>query len=63
MLHLHVAPPRPAMPCMEAVNLVSGCAAYTTSTWLTQLQSESMHSKILFCAAQEWSRSRSWYFL
>ena len=29
--------------------------------WLTQLQSESMHSKILFCAAQEWSGSRSWY--
>ena len=30
---------------------------------LTQFQSESIHSKILVCAAQEWSGSRSWYSL
>ena len=35
MLQLHVATPRPAMPCMEAVYLLSGCTAYNTSTWLT----------------------------
>ena len=30
--------------------------------WLTQLQSESRHSKILFCAVQEWSGLITWYW-